>query len=58
MTHSKASQSCHELLKREMQVTMGCTRRCKCVRAELPSTALCNNCRSLFCSDKDESTGS
>ena len=37
-----ASQSCQELLKCGCKSEKGCTGRCKCVRAELPCTALCN----------------
>ena len=37
-----ASQTCQELLKCGCKSEKGCTGRCKCVRAELPCTALCN----------------
>ena len=38
----KASQSCQELLKCGCKSERGCAGRCKCVKAELPCTALCN----------------
>ena len=55
MTLPEASQSCQELLKCGCKIDKGCTRRCKCVRAELQCTALCN-CSGLC--ERDESTGS
>ena len=41
MTIPQASQSCQELLKCGCKSEKGCTGRCKCVRAELPCTSLC-----------------
>lgn len=41
-TIPQASQSCQELLKCGCKSERGCTGRCKCIRAELPCTALCN----------------
>ena len=44
MTIPQASQSCQKLLKCGCRSERGCTcvGRCKCVKAELPCTALCN----------------
>ena len=36
------SQSCQELLKCGCKSERGCSGRCKCLKAELPCTALCN----------------
>ena len=41
-TIPQASQSCQELLRCGCKSERGCTGRCKCVRAELPCTALCH----------------
>ena len=43
MTIPHASQSCQELLKCGCKSEKGCSGRCKCVRAELPCTALINS---------------
>ena len=42
MTIPQASHSCVELLKCGCKSDRGCAGRCKCVKAELPCTALCN----------------
>jgi len=42
MTIPPASQSCQELLKCGCKSGRGCAGRCKCVKAQLPCTALCN----------------
>ena len=42
MTIPQASQSCQELLKCGCKSERGCAGRCKCIKAELPCTALCN----------------
>jgi len=42
MTIPKASQSCQELLKCGCKSERGCAGRYKCVKAQLPCTALCN----------------
>ena len=42
MTIPQVSQSCQELLKCGCKSERGCAGRCKCVKAELPCTALCN----------------
>ena len=42
MTIPQASQSCQELLKCGCKSEKDCAGRCKCVKAELPCTALCN----------------
>ena len=42
LTIPQALQSCQQLLKCGCKSERGCTGRCKCVRAKLPCTALCN----------------